>query len=477
LSQDRYSEEKRHSSRNIHSVPQQRRGKLPRLSVVVFVVVLIYILVSVTIYMRTKKIVGYEVKTGSLSSSQSFTGMAIRTEEIVNSEYPGYVNYYNRDGDRLGVGSLAYTIDESGQIMEQLNAQNAGESLLSDSDYGDLKTQISDFASNFDPSSFSSVYSFYDSMDSSVQKLSNSYILKDISQLDSNDTNTVHKCYAKDTGIVVFSTDSDEGKTFDTVTADDFSAKTIAGYKSTAVENNQLVDTGSPVYKLSTDENWSVVIMTTPDNAKMLADLKYVKVRFLKDRREIWASVTTRDDGQGNSFVNLAFSNSMVGYVDDRYLKVELLTDEQKGLKVPNTSIVKSNFFVVPKEYLTVGTSGNKGVMREAYTQDGKKSVEFVTASPYSETDTSYYLDESTLQAGDVIDKPDSTDTYTLSEQAPLTGVYNINKGYADFREVEVLYSNNQYSIVQPNTSYGLSEYDYIVLDASSVTADTLVAN
>lgn len=94
---------------------------------------------------------------------------------------------------------------------------------------------------------------------------------------------------------------------------------------------------------------------------------------------------------------------------------------------------------------------------------------------PYSETDTDYYLDENTLSAGDVIDKPDSTDTFTLSAQDGLTGVYNINKGYADFRQITILYQNEEYSIVQSNTTYGLSEYDHIVLDASAVTPDTLV--
>ena len=34
---------------------------------------------------------------------------------------------------------------------------------------------------------------------------------------------------------------------------------------------------------------------------------------------------------------------------------------------------------------------------------------------------------------------------------------------------------NDEYSIIKPNTIYGLCAYDYIVLDASSVNDDELI--
>ena len=48
-------------------------------------------------------------------------------------------------------------------------------------------------------------------------------------------------------------------------------------------------------------------------------------------------------------------------------------------------------------------------------------------------------------------------------------GVYNKNKGYADFKQIQILYQNEEYSIIRSNTEYGLIEYDYIVLDAETV--------
>ena len=64
--------------------------------------------------------------------------------------------------------------------------------------------------------------------------------------------------------------------------------------------------------------------------------------------------------------------------------------------------------------------------------------------------------------------KPDSTATFTVGKTGTLKGVYNYNKGYADFKQIEVLYDNEEYSIVKSKTRYGLRVYDYIILDAES---------
>ena len=65
---------------------------------------------------------------------------------------------------------------------------------------------------------------------------------------------------------------------------------------------------------------------------------------------------------------------------------------------------------------------------------------------------------------------PDQPLTFTVGKQGTLVGVYNINKGYADFKQIEVLYSNDEYSIVKSNSYTGLRAYDYIALDSSQVT-------
>ena len=96
----------------------------------------------------------------------------------------------------------------------------------------------------------------------------------------------------------------------------------------------------------------------------------------------------------------------------------------------------------------------------------------FVPSDIYYSDETYYYVDAgegSELKSGDYIVKPQSTDRFQLSQTASLKGVYNINRGYAVFKQIEILDSNEEYYTVKEGTSYGLSVYDHIVLNASMV--------
>ena len=62
-----------------------------------------------------------------------------------------------------------------------------------------------------------------------------------------------------------------------------------------------------------------------------------------------------------------------------------------------------------------------------------------------------------------------------LSRRCSTSGVYNINKGYAVFREITVIDENEEYCIVSSNNIYSLAAYDYIVMNADEVTEDQIV--
>lgn len=79
------------------------------------------------------------------------------------------------------------------------------------------------------------------------------------------------------------------------------------------------------------------------------------------------------------------------------------------------------------------------------------------------------------LSAGDLLFGSDQT-TFVVKERGTLIGVYNINKGYADFKQITILYQNEEYAIVKSNTTYGLRVYDYIALDATTVDDDQFIS-
>ncbi len=125
------------------------------------------------------------------------------------------------------------------------------------------------------------------------------------------------------------------------------------------------------------------------------------------------------------------------------------------------------------------GDSSNGGFLKESYDPaNGQQSVEFVPETIYYSDDQYYYIspnEEGGLKAGDYIVKENSSDRFQLGQTATLKGVYNINKGYTVFKQIDILDSNGEYDTVAKGTSYGISVYDHIVLDASLVTEGQLL--
>lgn len=459
---------------NSNKITKYRRPLNLNIGMLIFAAIFVYVVVCVVAYFKTEHIVGYSVKEGSLSSTSIYKGIALRDEEIVTASDAGYVNYFAREGERAAAGNLIYTVDETGRLADYIHASDSGENTLSDSDLSELKTEITNFTNRFDRTEFSDVYNFKYSVEGTVLKLSNYNILENASALNEASGNTfVNYRYAAKSGIVTYSIDGYEELKLEDMTEEYFDQK---NYEKKHLVNNELIASGDPVYKLSTSEDWSIVIPVEQEMADRLLEKEYVEVKFLKNQYTSWGEVNSYTNEAGDTFVSLTFTNSMITFCMDRFIDIELLLDDEKGLKVPISAIVQKEFFIVPKEYLTKGgNSGKDGVLLETYDDEGNAITEFVATTIYDATDTEYYLDDSVLRPGNYIVKPESTEKYTISKTGSLTGVYNINKGYADFKQVNVLSKNEEYAIVKSNTVYGLNVYDYIVLDASTVNDNEFI--
>ncbi len=453
-------------------ITKYRRPVNLNIGMVIFAVIFIYVVICVIMYFKTDHIVGYSVMEGSLTSNNIYKGIALRDEKVVTSQDAGYINYFAREGERVAVRNLIYTVDETGRLADYIKASESGENSLSESDLAELKTEITSFTNRFDCRQFSDVYNFKHNVEGTVLKLANFNILENADALnDASGTALINYRYAVDSGIVVFSTDGYENLTLQDMKAEYFEEE---NYEKKYFVNNDLVAAGDPVYKLSQSEDWSIVIKVEKDLWDMLEKEKdqydYVEVRFLKNQYTAWGKVELYTNEEGDNFVSLTFTNSMITFCTDRFIDIELLLKEEKGLKIPNTSIVQKEFFIVPKGYVTKGGKrGEYGVLLETYDDEGNAITKFVETQIYHETETEYYLDDTVLRAGNDIIMPESTEKYEVHKTGTLTGVYNINKGYADFKEISILYDNEEYSVVKSNTMYGLNVYDHIVLDASMV--------
>ncbi len=463
-------------NRQAHSKQLNRSGKtMNRIELAIFGAMTVYIIAVIVSYMKLEPIQGYEIQLGSLSISKTFTGIAIRQEELLHSPYTGYINYFVREGERVSTRDTVYSVDESGKLASLLNAGDMGETSYTDEELGEFRSEVVQYDRGFDSKDFSSVYDFKYNIESSVMKLVNINMYESLEALNqSNLGGMVSLCAAGKTGYVVYNTDGYETLTPEQITADMFDQST---YEKNRVNNNDLIEKNAVVGKIVTDENWSLVIPIEEERAAELEEAEYVHVKFIKTQETSWGQVVIHHL-EDNVYAELIFNNSCISFCTDRYIDIELVVNDQQGLKIPNSAIAEKEFFIIPADFMTKGgPNGNYGVLKEKADENGNLVNEFVETNVYSSDEEEFYIDSSELKVGDYICKMDSTEKMAISRTGVLTGVYNMNKGYADFKQINVLAKNDEYSIVSSSTQYGLTVYDRIVLDATSVNNNDFIYN
>lgn len=455
---------------------QNRSAKtMNRIELAIFGAMTVYIIVIIVMYLNSEPIQGYEIQMGALSISKTYTGIALRQEKLLTSPYTGYINYYVREGERVSSRDTVYSIDESGKLASLLNSADTGENTYSDEELSELRSEVIQYDRGFDSRNFSSVYDFKYDIEGSVIKLVNISMYENMEMLNQSSLGgMVILCTAGESGYVVYNTDGYEELTPEGLTAETFDR---SAYEKNRINNNDLIEKNATVGKLVTDENWSLVIPVEKDRAVELEEEEYVMVKFIKTQETSWGRVTIHHLADGD-YAQLHFNNSCVSFCTDRFVDIELMVDDIQGLKIPVSAIAEKEFFIIPADYMSKGgANGNYGVSKEEFDEEGNVVYRFVETTVYNSDEEEFYVDNSNLSIGSYICKPDSTEKMAVSKSGTLIGVYNMNKGFADFKQITILAKNDEYAIVSSNTQYGLTVYDRIVLDAASVDNDEFTYN
>lgn len=448
-------------------VIKYRRPLRINISMIVFGIILLYLMFNIFFYLTKKHISVYEVEQGTIVTNHTYRGLIIRQEEIVNSAGEGYVTYYLQDATKAGIKTPVYSLDASGDISNSIeeDVQKKGSDRFTKENYLELEHTVQSYTGSYDNQNFYGVYSFRDQMDAKMMELQN---VNALDALGDQTTSSFQIYNAVKPGVVVYYTDGYEQAQVDTLTEEMFQEKK---YKKVNLKDQEQVGNNVPVYKLITDENWNVIFQISEKLADSMKDDNTVEVLFKDDGNKIWAYYDILTIG-GKPYLNLKLRTSMIRFANQRFIDVELLLDDASGLKIPNTAITSKEFITIPKEYFMQGNdSEDYGLVISS--AEGEDS--FVTPEIYYEKDDLYYVDAAEVPKGSLIRKPDSGETYTVNKTAKLKGVYNIDKGYAIFKQIDVLYKNEEYSILKKGTSYGISLYDHIALEGDAVKEGDLV--
>lgn len=445
------------------------------IGVVIFFIIIIYVLFNLFSYFTKTHIAEYQVQQGTIASSHIYQGIIVRDETVEYAAIDGYINYYVKNASKVSVNDIIYSIDTVGTIYDEITASATAEDAISSDTLTAISGKLDTFTKDYDSNHFSETYTFYNDLNSEIAQNVNTNALTELSNQvkEAENNNTFHKVKSGKDGVIAYEIDGYEGYTIDDILSSDIN---YASYKKTHLFSDTQVSASDPVYKRVNSENWNIIVPITEDLAKELNEETYLRIRFCKDDFTTNAGSSLLKK-EGQYYLNLSLSRAMVRYINERFVDIELVMTEKNGLKIPQSSITSKEFFTIPKEYFTVGgDSSDPGILLKQ-TIDGEEAVKMVFPTLYYETEDFYYVDSEDVSEGEIILMSDSSSTYSIgTDKDSLVGVYNINKGYAVFKQINIIYENEDYAIVETKTTYGIALYDHIALNASEVKEHQLTS-
>lgn len=461
-------------SKNSRVVKFKRRRTI-NIGIVIFLILFIYIAINTYIYFTKEHISIYEVQEGFNVDDSRITGLILREEHVVSTDKAGYVYYFQKEGARVAKNTSVYSIDESTQIMDIITSNDDIVTLTEDSDR-QLHYIINNFHNLYSDNDFSYVYDFKTDVESTMLDLLNQAMIEKGRQIqeDTGFAYTYEVCRSESSGIVSYYMDNYETVTKDSITKDLFDNE---NYELVSLRTTDMVSINKPVYKLIISEAWSIILPLKAEQYEKLSGKEKIEFTILKDNFTATAPVKIfQSPLDGSYYAELSMDKHLSNYLEDRFLEIELHLETVKGLKVPLSAVTTKDFYLVPLSYFTTGgDSDDKGLIKEEYDKDtGDVKLVFVPADIYYQDDTYGYVDTNQFVQNTWIRSTDGN-RYQLSITNKLTGVYNVNMGYAVFKRIEILYQNEEYCIVDKNTSYGLSLYDHIALDSSTVVEQKII--
>lgn len=438
--------------------------------IVIFGLILIYLFINIVIYFTTERTKYYEVTAGTNAENlnNSYEGIALRDEIIKYADESGYVDYFIREGSRISKNTTLYSIYSSGQLNQLLLESGKESSKLTEDNLDTINTLLKDFNNNFDPMNFRDLYDFKSTVKGTVVDLMNMNSLQKLAK-DKGENFVINK--SEVSGIVLYRVDDFETLKPRKIKMSDFDK---SGYTSAHFSSGDKIEKGSPIYKAINDDEWSIVLKFNKSDVKKYKKTSNITIKFLKDNLTTTANLKIVKGADENQYGVVTLAKYVVRYATDRFLDIEIVETPKNGLKIPKSSVVTNELYVIPKEYSKKGKD-DVSIGFNIQNSDRNENDSEIYYPPIAYSDeNNYYVSKSYFNEGDVITKSDSHANYVIEKTQKFMGVYNINNGYTVFEIIQILDTIDEYYIIEKESS-GLKIYDRIVLDASKVSENQII--
>lgn len=453
-----------------HRIVQLNKEIKANAATIVIAAVLLYVVISVITSLGKKSVTIYQVSKGDISNDITLEGLAIRNEVVVNTTNSGYICYYITDGEKVKKDSTVCTIDQTGELSNSVKNTDDSQAMLSQSDYNSIRNLLSSYKSTYSDVTFYNAYSFETNANNKIFELMNEIMMQQAGTVKSG----VATVNAPDSGLVTYYIDGYENYEISgAIKASDFDK---AGYDKKAMKSGDMAEAGSAVVKIIPSEEWNIVAPITDDQLADIEGNTYVTFRINNSNFKITMPYTIIQGADGK-YINIAIDKYMSNYLSQRFVSVEIVQSDDSGLKIPESAIVEKNVYKIPLSYLSAGSNQTmeNRINIQRKDEKGNETIQQMKPRIYKTDEKYAYIDPDGIEDSDVLLDISSNETIAASllEYETLTGIYFANQGIAEFRQVSIIKTIDEFVLIDGGNE--LKAYDHIVLNASEVSENQVI--
>ena len=432
-----------------------------RVLIVLAFIILLYIVFNFVRVFNKEEVKVYEVATGEIVNVDRHKGFIYRDESVATCMSDGYINFFVTNAERVNRGAFIYAVNDAPSNIKLYE--------LNDKDKSSIKQNIKMYNNNISDLEFSNIYLAKDGLRELINEIN---IVKQLEDRDiEKEISAKEKGYAKYAGLISFLIDG-----FETAKSDDFTEELIKRYSVSKYETQKKdVKKNDAIYKIIKSPEFVIVFDSVYDYDNY-NNKDSLRIKFVYENVTANGRIDSFIGSDGKKHFKLYITEYPEKFIDKRVVDFEIENKKVHGFKIPIKSIISKDCFVIPKNIIEKDLSTDEDMCYKFVANGAKERVAFNISK---EDDKYYYIsiDDalSKVKYGDVLTNR-YNDIYSLNEVKKLEGVYNMNKGYAVFKNIEVIDRTNEYAIIKDNTVNGVAIYDHLALNASEINEGDLIS-
>lgn len=467
-------------------------------TIVTFIVIAVYLSGYLISFARRPSVRVESVEMGSISVPAAIDGLIIREESVVTSTREGTPVYYFTDNQRVAKGKVICSVEDSAKVEKiETEIENIDRSII---DIQKNRTDISVFSDDikniedeiesvFDEHCYkflsgdvSGVYAMKERVKSQMNTRTNIWVAENsqsLAELQSQRLNYEtqlgeNKAYITNdkSGIISYRIDGFESVFTPETMADITKENFKMSYDSEYIRRSEDVGEGDTLLKIVSSNIWYIAAYIDEKECAgwSVGDSKELYTTVNDEQKSIAAEIYSIKPLDGESFIIFETDKDILDFIGERSISFKISEDKYEGFKIPNEAIVEKSFLKLPISCI-IESVGETGVIKRDNEVD-----KFVNVGVTSYDEQYAYVLQSVdgLKLGDTVLNGTGmeAETFTISELVVYKGVYVANSSMAQFKIIDVIGQNAEYTIVDNESSYGLRIYDKIVADASTVEED-----